>query len=509
MTQSTAPATIGTLEMPHANEPTAPPQAPVRQGDVLANKYRVDRVLGVGGMGVVVAATHLQLDQRVALKFMLPAAFANPEALGRFQREARAAVKLKSEHVARVLDTGTFDDGSPYIVMEYLEGTDLAAEIERAGALPLPVVAEYVVQACEAIAEAHGLGIVHRDLKPGNLFLTRRAEGSPLVKVLDFGISKTTALTDSNLHMTKTSSILGSPLYMSPEQMKSSRNVDGRTDVWSLGVILYEMLGGRVPFTSDTLGGLMAAVMTEAFMPLELVRPDLPREVCLLVNRCLEKDPARRVANVAEIARGLAPYCPARMLPIVERVSALVGAAPAPTMQAAPPQQPVRTVMATAAQTPVASAISGPGPSPSWGSTGAPVRKGSSFAALWVLAGLLVVAGVVALGVVTMQKRAHVAADAPASSVVGAPVSVPSAAPSVTAALVAIPEPTATTSTATTTASTGAAVAAPVRSLTTTIPGRSPPHATASASAKPTPVATAAPTATATTPKPGILDTSN
>jgi len=499
---------MGGPEMAYANEPpTASTQAPVRQGDVLANKYRVDRVLGVGGMGVVVSATHLQLDQRVALKFMLPAAFANPEALGRFQREARAAVKLKSEHVARVLDTGTFDDGSPYIVMEYLEGTDLAAELERAGTLPLAVVAEYIVQACEAIAEAHGLGIVHRDLKPGNLFLTRRAEGSPLVKVLDFGISKASALTDSGgLNMTKTSSILGSPLYMSPEQMRSSKNVDGRTDVWSLGVILYEMLGGRVPFVSETLGGLMAAVMTEAFMPLEVLRPDLPREACILVDRCLEKDPARRVANVAEIARGLAPYCPPRVLPIMERVSALVGASPAPVMPAVAPQQ-VRTMMATVSQTPVASAISGPnGPSPSWGSTGARVQKGSSFAALWVLGGLLVVGGVVALGVVVMQKRTHGTIDPPPSTVAGggvaAAVSAPSAAPPVATTLVAIPEPTAS-------ASTVVPVLTQAHSITTTVAGRPPPRLLPSASTKPTPVATVAPTATATQPKPGILDTSN
>ena len=492
--------------MAYGNEPhTASTQAPVRQGDVLANKYRVDRVLGVGGMGVVVSATHLQLDQRVALKFMLPAAFANPEALGRFQREARAAVKLKSEHVARVLDTGTFDDGSPYIVMEYLEGTDLAGELERAGTLPLPVVAEYIVQACEAIAEAHGLGIVHRDLKPGNLFLTRRAEGSPLVKVLDFGISKASALTDSGgLSMTKTSSILGSPLYMSPEQMKSSRSVDARTDVWSLGVILYEMLGGRVPFMSETLGGLMAAVMTETFVPLEHVRPDLPREACILVNRCLEKDPARRVANVAEIARGLAPYCPPRMLPIVERVSALVSASPAPVTPGSPPQQ-VRTMMATVSQSPVAGAISGPtGPSPSWGSTGAPVQKGASFAALWVLGGVVVVGGVVALGLVVMQKRTHAAADTPASTVVAGAVSVPSAALPVATTLVAMPEPTVT-------ASTTASVPTQTHATTTAITGRPPPRTVPSASAKPTPVATVAPTATATATqqKPGILDTSN
>ena len=488
-------------------------QSPVVQGDVLANKYRVDRVLGVGGMGVVVSATHLQLDQRVALKFMLPAAFANPEALARFQREARAAVKLKSEHVARVLDTGTFDDGSPYIVMEYLEGTDLAGELERLGAMPLAAVAEYVVQACEAIAEAHSLGIVHRDLKPGNLFLTRRAEGSPLVKVLDFGISKASALTESGGHnMTKTSSILGSPLYMSPEQMKSSKNVDARTDVWSLGVILYEMLGGRVPFNSETLGGLMAAVMTEAPAPLGHVRPDLPREACALVDRCLEKDPATRVQNVAEIARGLAPYCPPRVLPIVERVSALVGGPPPPVTPASPAQ--AQTMMVSQARaTPPVAAISGPvGPSPSWGSTGSPVQKGSSFAALWVLGGVVVVGGVVALGVVAMQqKKTHAGVDS-AVSTIAAAVSVPSVAPPVASALGATPEPMASAPPSTS-ASVPTSVPAPVRSSAPIVAGRAASHpvaSTASTSTKPS-VAPVAPTSTATTPlqKPGILDTSN
>ena len=152
----------------------------VKVGDVIAGKYRVDRVLGVGGMGVVVAASHIQLDQRCALKFMLPQAFAQPEACARFLREARAVAKLRSEHVARVHDTGTLEDGSPYIVMEFLEGTDLSAELDRCGRLAVEDVADYVVQACDAIAEAHARGIVHRDLKPANLFLTRRHDESPL-----------------------------------------------------------------------------------------------------------------------------------------------------------------------------------------------------------------------------------------------------------------------------------------------------------------------------------------
>ncbi|MGH7270161.1 MAG: serine/threonine protein kinase, partial [Polyangiaceae bacterium] len=197
----------------------------VQAGDVLAGKYRVEQVLGVGGMGVVVAAHHLQLDEKVALKFLLPHALTNAEAMARFEREARAAVKIKSEHVARVSDVGKLENGSPYMVMEYLEGTDLAGWLEKRGALSIEEAVEFVLQACEAIAEAHALGIVHRDLKPANLFCVRRADGRLSIKVLDFGISKVTKGGIQDVSMTRTTAIMGSPLYMSPEQMQSSKQV--------------------------------------------------------------------------------------------------------------------------------------------------------------------------------------------------------------------------------------------------------------------------------------------
>src|SRR3954470_13666053 len=214
-------------------------EAPVQEGEILAGKYRVERVLGVGGMGVVVAATHLQLDERVAIKFLVPDALSSDEAVARFAREARAAVKIKSEHVARVIDVGTLDNGAPYMVMEYLEGGDLSRVLQAQGPLPVEDAVEYVLQACEAIAHAHVLGIVHRDLKPANLFLTKRNDGSQSVKVLDFGISKVlsgnSGASSSDAAMTRTRAVMGSPLYMSPEQMTSTRDVDGRTDIWALG----------------------------------------------------------------------------------------------------------------------------------------------------------------------------------------------------------------------------------------------------------------------------------
>src|SRR5579863_6621840 len=228
---------------------SSPEIAPVQEGEILDGKYRVDRVLGVGGMGIVVAATHVALNQRVAIKFLLPAAVGNPQIIERFAREARAAVQIQSEHVARVTDVGTLPTGSPYMVMEFLEGSDLAAAIERGGAMPVAQAVGFVLQACEAIAEAHALGIVHRDLKPANLFLARRAGRDPMVKVLDFGISKTK---DAAAGLTQTSSVMGSPYYMAPEQMMSSKDVDVRSDIWALGIILYELLSGKAPFQGDT-----------------------------------------------------------------------------------------------------------------------------------------------------------------------------------------------------------------------------------------------------------------
>src|SRR5580700_416889 len=196
--------------------------AGVQPGDVLAGKYKVERVLGAGGMGVVVAAHHLQLDEKIALKFLLPEALGDAEAVARFAREARNACKIKSEHVARVTDVGTLPNGAPYMVMEYLEGGDLAAWIKQRGALPIEQAVEFVLQACVAVADAHALGIVHRDLKPANLFCVRRSDGQLSIKVLDFGISKLAdGVGPGSMAMTKTSALMGSPLYMSPEQMRS------------------------------------------------------------------------------------------------------------------------------------------------------------------------------------------------------------------------------------------------------------------------------------------------
>jgi serine/threonine-protein kinase len=280
------------------------PHPQIAVGDVLAEKYRVERVLGSGGMGVVVAAQHVTLHHKVALKLMLPSAATDAQATARFLREARAAAQLRSEHVARVLDVGTLASGEPFMVMELLEGSDLDVILHERGPLPVAEAVDYLRQACDAVAEAHERGIVHRDLKPGNLFLASDARGRSMIKVLDFGISKhTNAVGD--LALTKTAAIMGSPLYMSPEQMRASRDVDARTDVWSLGVTLYQLLAGRVPFLTDSPMELGAKVLHEEPEPLDQARRDVPPAIAAVVKRCLAKDPAARFAGARDLAAAL------------------------------------------------------------------------------------------------------------------------------------------------------------------------------------------------------------
>jgi eukaryotic-like serine/threonine-protein kinase len=302
---------------------------PVQEGQILAGKYRIESILGVGGMGVVVSALHIQLDERVALKFLLPEALGNPEAVARFAREARAAVKIKSVHVARVSDVGTLDTGAPYMVMEFLHGHDLSALIRDRGPLAYPDAVDFVLQACEALAEAHALGIVHRDLKPANLFMIIAADGTPCIKVLDFGISKITSPSSSgdDYGMTKTHAIMGSPLYMSPEQMTSSRDVDGRADIWAMGTILFELLAGRPPFVGETMPQLCGMILQEAPPPPRRFRPDLPEGLEAAILRCLEKDRARRFANVGELAAALAPFGGGNASRSAERIAKVLNAA--------------------------------------------------------------------------------------------------------------------------------------------------------------------------------------
>ncbi len=299
----------------------------IEVGAILDGKYRVERVLGRGGMGVVLAAVHLQLGQRVALKLLLPEVCANQDAVDRFLREARAAVRIQSEHVARVTDVGTLGSGEPYMVMEYLDGSDLGQVVRARGTLPIAEGVDYVLQACVAVAEAHAIGIVHRDLKPANLFLTRRSDRSPLVKVLDFGISKALqgGLLAESASATASAVIMGSPQYMSPEQTISSKDVDVRSDVWSLGMILHEMLTGSPMFYAESVTAVLIMISTSPAVPLRSLRADAPPDLEQVLLKCLEKDRRRRYQDVAAFARALAPFASESSRGAVDRISRILG----------------------------------------------------------------------------------------------------------------------------------------------------------------------------------------
>jgi eukaryotic-like serine/threonine-protein kinase len=294
---------------------------PIKAGEVLAGKFQIERVLGAGGMGVVVAARHMHLDERVAIKYLQPEALSEPGLVQRFLREGRAAAKIKSEHVARVYDVGTFETGAPYLVMEYLEGSDLSAMLKQRGPLPLDLAVEYMLQACEAIAEAHVAGIVHRDLKPSNLFLTSRADGSAVVKVIDFGISKVTTGADAGMDITKTAEMRGSLLFMPPEQMSRPRDADPRSDIWAIGVSLYNLITGTFPFWAETMPQLCAKVFHEEPDPPRVHRAGIPEGLEGAILRCLRRNVSQRFASVADLAAALAPFAGLEGRMSAERIS--------------------------------------------------------------------------------------------------------------------------------------------------------------------------------------------
>jgi serine/threonine-protein kinase len=274
----------------------------IAPGTLIAKKYRLERVIGEGGMGVVVAARHVDLGRRVAVKLVRKDAMAG--SIDRLLREARAAAGIESDHVARVLDVGRTKEGDPYLVMEHLDGHDLHAV--RTSTTPVANAVSWILQACEGLAAAHARGIVHRDLKPGNLFLARLPDGREIVKLLDFGLAK--SITSDDGRITATGAILGSPSYMSPEQL-SGQGLDARSDVWSLGVTLYELLTRELPFPESTTPKICAAVLSQAPVPIATRRDDVPEDLARVVLACLEKDPANRPRDVADLAARLEPFC--------------------------------------------------------------------------------------------------------------------------------------------------------------------------------------------------------
>ena len=282
--------------------------SPVPPGEVVADKYRVERVLGAGGMGVVVSARHITLDQVVAIKFLAFDPFGEgAEALNRFLAEARAAARIESDHVCRVFDVGQTPNGYPYMVMEYLEGNDLDEELKRRVSLPIVEAVDYVLQAADALAAAHQLGVVHRDIKPANLFLATRPDGSRRVKVLDFGISKSVGHTPDPRSSAQFGS-MGTPAYMSPEQIKSPSTVDARTDIWALGAILYELLTGQMAFVGETLQDILEMAMNEDPCPMNVLRRDMPSDLEEVVMTCLSRSREKRWPTPAQLARALAPF---------------------------------------------------------------------------------------------------------------------------------------------------------------------------------------------------------
>lgn len=347
---------------------------PISQGEIIAGRYRVERIVAEGGMGIIVAAKHIELEENVAIKFLRDEFAQKPEIVGRFAREAKAAAKIKSTYTATVHDVGISEDRGPFIVMEYLEGEDLEVVLQSDGRIPYARAAEYIMQAGEALAAAHAAGIIHRDVKPANLFLVKSDHNVPIIKVLDFGVSKT-ALTGNvfggAISLVKTQSLLvGSPIYMSPEQLRGTQEVGFTSDVWSLGAVLYELITGETAFTGSSITELCAAVLESTPQSIRTRAPEAPPELEEVVMTCLEKDPKKRYQTVAEVVVALARFAPVRARMSVDRVIALSKAAgllaqsyeppealmppvimslmpPSPSLapQASPPQSLLETVM--------------------------------------------------------------------------------------------------------------------------------------------------------------------
>ena len=297
-------------------------------GAVIQGKYLVHRVIGRGGMCIVGSATHIGLDYLVALKVLRRSLSLNPEAVLRFMREARSAARLKSEHAAHVFDVSVLDTGEPFMVMEHLEGQDLGAALASRGPFCTVEAVECILQACEAIGEAHASGIVHRDLKPANLFLTLRADGEPQVKVLDFGIATAVSGLDrepeAELPLTRGSTTFGTPPYMAPEQLCDPRDVDERSDIYALGVTLYELISGRVPFEGQSGAEVYGAALTQRPVPLNELDPRVPVALAAVVARCLAWRRMDRYANVSDLVAALIPFGPVRAEQYAQRVARII-----------------------------------------------------------------------------------------------------------------------------------------------------------------------------------------
>ncbi|MBK9266862.1 MAG: serine/threonine protein kinase [Polyangiaceae bacterium] len=434
-----------------------------------------------GRDGAVVEATHLGLDQRVAMKFMLPHVADREGNIERFMREARAASKLRSEHVPKVLDFGTIEHSMPYLVMELLDGCDLAAMIRPTAPLDVAEVCEIGIQACEALSEAHARGIIHRDIKPANLFVTRRADGSPCVKVLDFGIAK--QLSDAGAlepqGLTATDAMIGSPYYMSPEQLRSARDVDARSDIWSLGVTLYQALTCKRPYVAENLGALILCIVENPPVPPHDVRPDIPPALGNVLLKCLQRKSDDRFQNMFELASALAHFAPPRCHVLLDRIRAHCASGEHGNGPAAPMDAPAPRISATPTPNasgserghPAIDAVGVPlapsGTNEPW--TGTHADRRPHGAGRWVAIGGATLLGAIATAVVIRSGSSTTAESTPAEAAAG--VSVQSVE------VVAAPAPSAALPPASAIASTQpsahppepAATAAPVRTAVPTV----------------------------------------
>ena len=422
--------------------------ATLEPGTLLAGKYKVERAIATGGMGAVLAATHATLGHPVAIKVMLPEAVAHEGAQDRFLREARAAAHLTSEHVVRVFDVGTLDDGLPYMVMEHLIGRDLSAIQEERGPLPVPEVAGYLVQALDGLCDAHEAGVIHRDLKPSNLFVVER---TGRLKILDFGISKVLSdagpLSSADAVRTATTALFGSPAYMSPEQVRSTKNVERSADIWSIGVILFELLVGRSLFQGESFGEIFAQILQDPIPRVTTLRPDVPSELSDIVARCLDRDRDKR-PTARELRDLLAPFASnsPRILP------------PTPSRNvASKPDDSASLASARTLQVPSSDLADSapPKPAPTDGKSRTPLWIGVGIAlVLASLGGYLLVRGSDRANPATPQ--ADSAPPPPLSAQAPSVVVIPSGAPSADAAPTATASATATATTSATSASSGA-----------------------------------------------------
>jgi serine/threonine-protein kinase len=395
----------------------------VAPGAIVAGKYRLDAIIGEGGMGAVWSATHTGLGQAVAIKFISKEFITSPEALRRFDSEAKAAAQLRSRHVVQVFDNGTLEDGTPYIAMELLRGENVHARVHRAGAVPLNEVVEILSQCCRALARAHAAGIVHRDIKPDNIFLTQTEEEGTLVKVLDFGIAKF-ASNPGDHSSTRTGAVLGTPLFMSPEQARGLKTIDHRTDIYSLGLVAYTMLTGNLAFSSESFGDLLVQICTAPLPSLCANAPWLPASMEPWFQRACAREPASRFASAQELADAL------RAAAGVGRASAL----PESAVQPVPPGGLVAANVAHAASIGTASGMSRTG-DPS-ALPAVPKNRGALAAAIAVM-----VLGAIALALVlTLAKKERPTNGIPTGAALAPPAPPPVAVSATTAVAATLAE---------------------------------------------------------------------